>query len=63
MVFQQPPQVQEQATTLAPIVEEMETEKTLAEIVAILPVVLVVIVGLLAMRKAIKFLMKTLKQG
>lgn len=63
VVFQQPPQVQEQVTTLAPIVEEMETEKTLAEIVAILPVVLVVIVGLLAMRKAIKFLMKTLKQG
>lgn len=55
-VFCQPPQA---TTTLAPIVEEVETEKTLAQVVAILPIVLVVIVGLIALRKAIKFL-KTL---
>lgn len=61
VVFQQPPQVQE--TTLAPIVEGVETKKTLAEVVGILPIILVVVVGLLAMRKAIRFLMRTLKQG
>lgn len=63
VVFQQPPQVMEQETTLAPIVEGVEAKKTLAEVVGILPVVLVVIVGLLAMRKAIRFLMRILKQG
>ena len=61
--FQIPPQVMEQVGTLAPIVEGVETKKTLAEVVGILPVVLVVIVGLLAMRKAIRFLMRILKQG
>lgn len=58
VVFQQPPQVQE--TTLAPIVEGVEAKKTLAEVVGILPVVLVVVVGLMAIRKALKFLKRTL---
>ena len=69
VVFQAPPLEEEtpveekQATTLAPIVEGVEAKKTLAEVVGILPVVLVVILGLLAMRKAIRFLMRILKQG
>lgn len=51
-VFSNPPQ----GTTLAPIVEEVETEKTLAQVVALLPIVLAVIVGLIAIRKALQML-------
>lgn len=48
---------------LAPIVEEQETEKTLLEIIQILPIVLVVIVSLIAIRKAIAWLMARMKQA
>lgn len=41
---------------LAEIVEPMEMDKTLAEILGILPIVIVVIVSLIAIRKAIAFL-------
>lgn len=58
-VFPQPPQ----GTILAPIVEEVETEKTLAQILAVLPIVIVVIVGILAVRKAIKVLLNLLKRS
>ena len=48
--------------TLAKIVEEQETEKVMEEIVGILPIVIVVIVSLIAIRKAIQWIRQTLKQ-
>lgn len=48
--------------TLAKIVEEQETEKVMEEIVGILPIVIVVLVSLIAIRKAIQWIRQTLKQ-
>ena len=64
-VFHAPPQqVEEVETTiLAPIVATQETEKTLQEIIQILPVILIVLVGLIAIRKAIQFLIARMKQS
>ena len=59
LVFQAPPQGQ--APIIAGQVEEVEMDRTLSEITGILPIVLVVIVGLIAIRKAIQFLMTTMK--
>ena len=60
LVFQQPPMVQ---PIIASQVEGVEMDKTLAEIMGILPVILVVIVGLIAIRKAIQFLMVRMKRA
>lgn len=56
LVFQVAPQV-----TLAPIVEHQEM-KPLQEILVILPVVIVVLVGLIAIRKGIIFLIALMKR-
>lgn len=48
---------------LAEIVEPMEMDKTLAEILGILPIVIVVIVSLIAIRKAIVFLVTLLHRS
>ena len=61
VVFQAPPQVQ--PTIVASQVEEVEMNKTLQEILGILPVVIVVLVGLIAIRKAIQFLMTRMKKA
>lgn len=49
--------------TLAKIVEEQETEKVMEEILGILPIVIVVIVSLIAIRKAIAFLVGLLHRS
>lgn len=59
VVFQGAPQ----GTQLSQIVEQAETEKTLAEIIAILPMILVIIVGLIGLRKALAFLQKLLRKS
>lgn len=48
---------------LAPIVEEVETQEIMSQILTVLPIVIVVIVGLIAMRKAIKELLNLLKRS
>ena len=69
VVFQQPPLeeetpvVEKQETTLAPIVEGMETKKTLAEVVGILPLIIVVVVSLVGLRKALKMLLGVLHRA
>lgn len=56
VVFQKAPQEQG-ATILAPIVEEIpETKEALAEILGILPIVIMTIVGLIGLRKALQVL-------
>ena len=65
LLFQGAPQEQQttQGTTiLVPIVEQQEM-KPLQEILGILPVVIVVLVGLIAIRKAIQFLMARMKKA
>ena len=63
VVFQKASQpIVETQGTLAKIVEEQETEKVMEEIVGILPIVIVVIVSLIAIRKAIQWIRQTLKQ-
>lgn len=62
---QTPPQEEIQGgqeTTLAPIVQETEM-KPLQEILGIIPIVIVVMVGFLALRKALALLFRTLRQS
>lgn len=61
VVFQGAPQVQEETTILAPIVEQAETEKTMEEILGILPLVVSLLISIIAIRKAINFLKSVLK--
>lgn len=65
LVFQAPPQEQIQATSLviAPQVEGVQMNKVLQEILGILPVILLVIVGLLAIRKGIQMIMAFLRKS
>ena len=58
LVFQEPPQ-----SSLAPIVEGVETEKTLEEVVLILPIILLTLVGLIGLRKALRMLSMVLRQS
>lgn len=60
VVFQAPPQQVE--GIIASQTQGVEMNRILQEIVAILPVVLVVIVGILAIRKAIQFLTQLMKR-
>ena len=60
LVFQLP--LQTQPTLVASQVGEAEMNKTLQEILGILPVVIVVLVGLIAIRKGIQFLMARMKK-
>lgn len=50
------PQTPQAIAILAPIVEGTETSKTLAEVLGILPKILVVVVSFLGLRKALKML-------
>lgn len=59
-VFQVPPQAHQ--VIVATQVEGVEMGKTLQEITGILPIVLVVIVTLIALRKGIQFLIQLLKR-
>lgn len=61
VVFQRAPQEQAQELTLVPIVEQAEMEKTMAEILGILPLVVSLLVSIIAIRKAISFLRNVLK--
>lgn len=63
VVFQAPPQVPETQVIIAEQVGEVEMNKTLQEILGILPVVIVVLVGLIALRKAIQFLIVRMKKA
>ena len=63
LVFQVPPQVQGTQAIIAEQVEEVEMNKTLQEILGILPVVIVVLVGLIAIRKGIIFLIARMKKA
>lgn len=58
VVFQSAP-----LTTLAPIVEQTGTEQVTQEIVGVLPIVLIVLVGMIAVVKAIHFLMTSLRNS
>lgn len=49
--------------TLAPIVKKVETEKTLEEVVLILPIILLTLVGLIGLRKALRMLSTVLSQS
>ena len=46
--------------TLAPIVQQVPLEETIKEIVGILPIVLIILVGLIGLRKALALLSQTL---
>lgn len=61
LVFQVPSQTQ--PTLVASQVGEVEMNKTLQEILGILPVVIVVLVGLIAIRKGIQFLIARMKKA
>ena len=63
VVFQAPPQVQETQAIIVEQVGELEMNRTLSEILGILPIVIVVIVGLIAIRKGIIFLMARMKKA
>ena len=56
ILFQGASQPAETQVVLAEIVENQETNKVMEEIMGILPIVIVVIVSLIAIRKAIAFL-------
>lgn len=58
--FQQPPQEVAPQMVLAPIVEEMEMEVTLKEIIQILPLIIVIVVSFLGLRKALQMLLSLL---
>lgn len=63
-VFYQAPLEEEQTSeTLNTIITSMDFSTVLMEILGILPIVLVVVIGLLALRKAIQLLSTTLHQG
>lgn len=57
------PVEEKQEITLAPIVEEVEAKKTLAEVVGILPLIIVVVVSLVGLRKALKMLLAVLHRA
>lgn len=57
-VFYQPPQV-----VLTPIMKETPLEEVMKEILGILPVILVIIVGLISLRKALRLLSKVLHRS
>lgn len=61
LVFQPP--LQTQPTIVASQVGEVEMNKTLQEILGILPVVIVVLVSLIAIRKGIQFLIARMKKA
>ena len=58
VVFQHP-----LVTNLAPIVKGVETEKALEEVVLILPIILLIIVGLIGLRKGLRMLSTVLRQS
>ena len=60
--FYNPPIV-EATGILAPIYQKTPLEETLQEVVMILPVILMTIVGLIGLRKALKFLSKVLHRS
>lgn len=63
--FQKPPQVveEEQTLTLRQIMEkEQQEKKTIQEIVGLLPLILVVVVSFLGLRKALKMLLTLLRR-
>ena len=59
-VFTLPPQV---TGTLAPIYQRITLEEVLQEILAILPITLMTIVGLIGLRKALSLLFKVLRRS
>lgn len=59
VVFRQAPVV----GTLAPIVQETPLEGTVQEIVEVLPIVLIILVGLISLRKALALLSQILHQA
>ena len=61
LVFQVPPQVEEVQGILAPVVEKVEMSQTLSEIVKLLPLIIVVVVSFLGLRKALQMLFKVLR--
>lgn len=61
VVFQKTPQLRE--GVLVPIMEKVEMNKTLEEILMILPVVIVTLVGLIGLRKALKTLFSFLHKA
>lgn len=63
LVFQAPPQQVEAQGIIAEKTQGVEMDKTLQEIVGILPVILLTIVGILAVRKGIQFLMAKMKRA
>lgn len=67
VLFQHAPQteteVEQKQTILAPIVDQKETDKTLQQILGILPIVIVVIISLIGLRKALRFLLTQLRQS
>ena len=63
VVFLAPPQQVEAMGIIAEKTQGVEMDKTLAEIVGILPVILLTIVGILAVRKAILFLIARMKRA
>lgn len=61
LVFQAPPQVEE--AVIAKQIQPEEMNKTLQEIVGILPIVMIVVVSYLALRKALKMLSTSLRNS
>jgi len=61
VVFQVAPQ--EEEPILTQTITSVDFSEVLAEVLAILPILLVVVIGLLALRKAIKLLLQTLHQA
>lgn len=61
VVFQAPPQVGE--AVIAKQIQPKEMNKTLQEIVGILPIVMIVVVSYLALRKALKMLSTSLRNS
>lgn len=58
------PEIPEQEKTqLTQIVEQMEPKKVMAEVIIILPMILITIVGLIGLRKALEFLQKLLRKS
>ena len=63
VVFQNPPQEKPLEGIIAKQIQPKEMNKTLQEIVGILPIVMIVVVSYLALRKALKMLSTLLKQS
>ena len=63
LVFQKTPVEKALETTLAPIVQEAPLEETIKEIVGILPIVLIIVVGLIGLRKGLALLSQTLHRA